>query len=119
MVIDLVNANLTNAYIDFADLRNSYLSRANLTGAVLYNSNLSNSDLSWSDITDVQLNSVDLKYVRAFGLTGCVDWNLPTHLQCTNDGLTQFETSSIVGPYVNLSNVDLSIMPTGNLCRLE
>ena len=84
-------------------MRNSYLSRVNLTGAVLYNSNLSNSDLSWSDITDIQLDSVDLKYVRAFGLTGCVDWNLPTHLRCTNDGLTQFETSSIVGPYVNLS----------------
>ena len=62
--------------------------------------------LSASDITDIQLDSADLKYVRAIGLTGCVDWILPTPFRCVNDGSFGI-TSIIVGPYVNLSDITL------------
>ena len=56
----LRDANLSNAYLNYADLSEANLTRTDFTGADLSNAYLNDVDLSQSNLTAVKLAGADL-----------------------------------------------------------
>ena len=65
---DLSNANLSYAVLRDADLRNVNLSYADLSYATLSGANLTNADLSYAQLSYANLSDADLTFVDATGV---------------------------------------------------
>jgi len=77
----LINANLINANLRYADLVEADLSNANLRGADLRHANLSNANLRRANLSNASLSNADLRYAIGF------DYAILRIIDLKNNGL--------------------------------